>query len=97
MSRAAQTGCCGSRQPARAAWAFPPLALGLVTLSWITLLVWDASPYGRYLNHGDWTTIGLGAAMCAAVPGGSWLVPGLLYGGGWLLSYSNYNSGRRRQ
>jgi predicted metal-binding membrane protein len=74
-----------ARRPGRVAWAFPPLALGLVTLSWITLLVWDASPYGRYLNHGDWTTIGLGAAMCAVVPGGSWLVPGLLYGGGWLL------------
>jgi predicted metal-binding membrane protein len=65
--------------------AFPPLALGLVMLSWITLVVWDASPYGRYLNHGDWTAIGLGAAMCNAVPGGAWLVPGLLYGVGWLL------------
>ena len=73
------------RQPARVARAFPPLALGLVMLSWITLVVWDASPYGRFLNHGDWTTIGIGAAMCARVPGGSWLVPGLLYGGGWLL------------
>lgn len=65
--------------------AFPPLALGLVALSWITLLVWEASPYGRYLNHGDWTALGLGAAICAAVPGGAWLVPGLLYAGGWLL------------
>jgi predicted metal-binding membrane protein len=65
--------------------AFPPLALALVALSWITLLVWEASSYGRYLNHGDWTALGLGAAVCAVVPGGAWLVPGLLYAGGWLL------------
>ena len=70
---------------ARTAPAFPPLATGLVILSWITLLVWDASPYARYLNHGDWSAIGFGAAVCAAVPGGAWLVPVLLYGSGWLL------------
>ena len=70
---------------ARTAPAFPPLATGLVVLSWITLLVWDTSPYSRYLNHGDWSTIGLGAAVCNAVPGGAWLVPVTLYGGGWLL------------
>ena len=69
----------------RTAPAFPPLATGLVVLSWITLLVWDTSPYSRYLNHGDWSTIGLGAAICASVPGGAWLVPVLLYGSGWLL------------
>jgi predicted metal-binding membrane protein len=72
-------------RPARAAPAFPPLVTGLVVLSWITLLVWDASPYARYMNHGDWTTIGLGATVCAAVPAGGWLVPVLLYGSGWLL------------
>ena len=70
---------------ARTAPAFPPLATGLVVLSWITLLVWDASPYARYLNHGDWSAIGLGATICASVPGGTWLVPILLYGSGWLL------------
>ena len=52
-----------------AGW-FPPLATGLVVLSWIALLVWDTSPYARYLNHGDWSEIGLGAAICASVPGG---------------------------
>ncbi|HME22150.1 MAG TPA: DUF2182 domain-containing protein [Acetobacteraceae bacterium] len=74
-----------ARQATRAASGFPPLATGLVALSWITLLIWGASPYARYLYHGDWTTIGLGAALCAVVPGGAWLVPGLLYCGGWLL------------
>jgi predicted metal-binding membrane protein len=49
------------------------------------LLVWDTSPYARYLNHGDWAAIGLGAVVCASVPGGAWLVPVLLDGGGWLL------------
>ena len=72
-------------RPLRAAAGFPPLALGLVGLAWITLFAWEASPYARYLHHGDWTTLGLGAALCVAVPGGAWLVPGLLYSGGWLL------------
>jgi predicted metal-binding membrane protein len=70
---------------ARAARGFAPLALGLAALAWLALLIWDASPYGRYLNHGDWSTLGLGAVLCAVVPGGAWLLPGLLYAGGWLL------------
>ncbi len=74
-----------ARRPARMAAGFPALAVGLATLSWITLLIWEASPYGRYLHHGDWATIGFGATICTAVPAGAWLVPGLLYGGGWLL------------
>jgi predicted metal-binding membrane protein len=65
--------------------SFPRLAVGLVVLSWITLLIWEASPYGRYLNHGDWTAPELGAAICAAVPSCSWLVPIVLYCSGWLL------------
>ena len=74
-----------ARWKAPIAAGFPPLAVALVILSWISLLVWDASPYGRYLHHGDWTTIGFGSLICMAVPGGSWLVPGILYAGGWLL------------
>lgn len=69
---------------ARAAAGFPPLALGLAALAWAILLAWDASPYGRYLNHGDWTTLGLGAAICAALPGGPWLVGASVYAGGWV-------------
>jgi predicted metal-binding membrane protein len=64
---------------------FPPLATGLAVLSWIALLIWEASPYGRYLNHGSWGAGSIGAIICSAVPGGSWLIPSLIYGGGWLL------------
>jgi len=64
---------------------FPPLAGGLVVLSWITLVIWEASPYRRYLQHGDWTSIRFGGSICTVLPGGRWLVPGLFYGGGWLL------------
>jgi predicted metal-binding membrane protein len=67
------------------AHGFPPLAAGLVVLSWIALLIWETGPYGRYLHHGDWTAPGLGTAICAAVPGGSRLVSGVLYSSGWLL------------
>jgi predicted metal-binding membrane protein len=69
----------------RATASFPALAVGLVSLSWIILLVWDASPYSRYLHHGDWATVGFGASICRAVPGSSWLIPALFYGSGWLL------------
>jgi predicted metal-binding membrane protein len=65
--------------------AFLPLMGGLIALSWITLALWAASPYGRYLDHGQWTQIGLAASLCQALPGGSWLVPAALYSAGWLL------------
>jgi predicted metal-binding membrane protein len=65
--------------------AFPPLAMGLIAFSWITLLAWEASPYGRYLNHGDWTALGLAGNICRALPAGGLMVPGLLYVGGWAL------------
>jgi predicted metal-binding membrane protein len=74
-----------ARLPIAAGGVLPPIALGLAGLSWVTLLAWEASPYSRYLNHGDWSTLGLGTAICAAVPGGTWLVPLLLYAGGWVL------------
>ncbi len=57
----------------------------LVLLAWFTLWVWEQSPYGRYLNHGQWDEIGLAANICRAIPAGEFLVPGLLYAGGWIL------------
>lgn len=30
-----------------------PFLVGLITLAWITLWVWERSPYGRYLTHGE--------------------------------------------
>ena len=37
--------------------------------------LWAASPWARYLDHGDWTRLGLVGAICAAVPGGGVLLP----------------------
>lgn len=58
---------------------------GLVVCAWLTLWLWELSPYGRYLNHGSWTELGLAASICRAVPGGEILVPMALYVGGWVL------------
>jgi predicted metal-binding membrane protein len=57
----------------------------LIGLAWFTLWVWTESPYGRYLDHGDWTRIGFAADICAALPAGETIVPVLLYVGGWVL------------
>jgi predicted metal-binding membrane protein len=62
----------------------PVLAL-LAAAAWLALALWATSPYGRYLDHGDWPDIGLSAAICRALPGGATLLPALLYTGGWLL------------
>ena len=65
-----------------------PLLSGLVALSWLTLWIWEQSPYGRFLDHGRWTEIGLAASLCSALPAGPVVLPGLLYVGGWLLMSS---------
>jgi predicted metal-binding membrane protein len=67
----------------------PRLFMGLwgltFVLAWVTLWLWEHSPYGRYLDHGDWTRAGIAQSLCASVPAGDWLVPLALYSGGWLL------------
>jgi predicted metal-binding membrane protein len=65
-------------------WFLPTFA-GLVVFAWLALWLWAQSPYGRYLDHGDWTRIGIGGAICSAVPAGETLVPAILYIGGWML------------
>ena len=65
-----------------------PLLSGLVALSWLTLWIWEQSPYGRFLDHGRWTEIGLAASLCSVLPAGPVVLPGLLYVGGWLLMSS---------
>jgi predicted metal-binding membrane protein len=65
--------------------AFLPLIGGLIALAWLTLLLWELSPYGRYLDHGRWTELGLAAYLCRALPAGSVVLPALLYVGGWIL------------
>lgn len=57
----------------------------LVGIAWLTLWIWTESPYGRYLDHGDWTRIGLAASICRALPAGETVLPVLLYVGGWVL------------
>jgi predicted metal-binding membrane protein len=64
---------------------FVLVALPLSALAWAALWLWAQSPYGRYLDHGDWTEIGLAASICRALPAGELLLPGLLYVGGWVL------------
>jgi len=65
--------------------AFLPLIGGLIALAWLTLLLWELSPYGRYLDHGRWTELGLAAYLCRALPAGSVVLRALLYVGGWVL------------
>ena len=62
----------------------PVMAL-LIASAWLALSLWAASPYGRYLDHGNWSDIGLAAAICRALPAGDVLLPAVLYAGGWLL------------
>lgn len=57
----------------------------LVTLAWLTLWIWEQSPYGRYLDHGRWTEIGLAGSICRVLPNGAVVLPALLYVGGWIL------------
>src|SRR5690348_11584048 len=62
-----------------------PIMLGLIGTAWSSLLLWERTPYGRYLDHGSWTEIGIAAAFCRALPAGEILLPLLLYAGGWTL------------
>ena len=63
---------------------FLPLLGGVAVVTWVTLAIWSASPYGRYVSH-DWTSLGLAAYMCAALPAGEILLPAFLYVLGWVL------------
>nr|CCA80246.1 conserved membrane hypothetical protein [blood disease bacterium R229] len=64
---------------------FLPVLGGVVTLAWATLWLWARSPYGRYLDHGDWTASGPAAWLCRAIPGGSLILPAALYALAWTL------------
>jgi predicted metal-binding membrane protein len=64
---------------------FLPLMGLLIASAWLTLWLWAASPYGRYLDHGSWLQIGLAGSLCRALPAGEVVLPALIYVGGWLL------------
>lgn len=65
------------------------LVWGLLTLlvlaAWGALVLWTASPYGRYLEHGGWEDAGVLAALCRAVPQGDIVVPTVLHAAAWML------------
>lgn len=64
---------------------FLPVLAGLIALAWVTLWAWSRSPYGRYLDHGDWTASGPAAFLCRAVPAGDIVLPIALYAAAWIL------------
>ena len=64
---------------------FRPVFAALVTLAWMALWAWARSPYGRYLEHGDWTASGPAAFLCQVVPAGDVVVPMVLYAASWIL------------
>lgn len=68
-------------------WRGPALPLigSLIALAWLSLLIWQRSPYGRYLDHGQWTQIGLSASLCRALPQGRVVLPAVFYVIGWTL------------
>ncbi|MFQ5754807.1 MAG: DUF2182 domain-containing protein [Acidiferrobacterales bacterium] len=55
---------------------FLPAMAALVTVAWLTLWIWDRSPYGRYLTHGQLGELDLESGI---------LVPAVLYVAGWTL------------
>src|SRR5262249_31567400 len=71
-------GAVGTRR-----W-FAPIALLLTGTAWLALLLWEQSPYGRYLDHPRWTDVGVAAALCRALPAGDVVLPLLIYAGGGL-------------
>ena len=64
---------------------FMPIMGGLIGFAWVALLLWEQSPYGRYLDHGNWTEIGAAGVLCRALPGGGASLAGLLVVAGWML------------
>jgi predicted metal-binding membrane protein len=69
----------------RHAHVFLPVLAALIALAWVTLWAWSRSPYGRYIEHGDWTASGPAASLCRVVPAGDVVVPVVLYAVAWIL------------
>jgi predicted metal-binding membrane protein len=66
-----------------------PLALALVAVlalaAWLTLALWAASPYARYVEHAGWADAGAFARLCRALPYGAVVVPASLHALAWVL------------
>ena len=63
----------------------PALVLALIAAAWITLVVWGASPWRRYLDHGSWDDVAWLVAVCRGVPEGPRMIGAGAYAGAWLL------------
>ena len=64
---------------------FVPVLTALVVLAWAALAAIGASPYGRWLEHGDFAAAGPIAAWCRSLPGGTLLLPAALQAIAWVL------------
>ena len=67
--------------------AFVASGLALAAAAWACSRS-GREPHGRYLEHGDWTQLGLVGAICARIPFGPSLLPGAAYVAGWVLMLS---------
>src|SRR5262252_7204866 len=63
----------------------PALIAALAVLAWVSIALWSASPYARYLDHRGWLDVAWLQAVCDAVPQGNLVVPAALHTGAWLL------------
>ncbi len=67
---------------------FMPVMGLLVACAWIVLWTWEQSPYGRYLNHGDFGALNLDSAICRAIAEGvlrDAVLPATLFIVGWVM------------
>src|SRR6185369_10448015 len=72
------------REPQRDT-ALALLLAGLSIAAWLALWSWSASPYARYAAHDGWLDATAFAALCRALPGGTLVVPAVLYALAWVL------------
>lgn len=82
MSSLADSQASGAARNQR---VFLAILVTLIALAWLVLWAWVRSPYGRYLEHGDWTASGPAAFLCRAIPAGDVLVPMALYAVAWIV------------
>jgi len=66
-------------------YVVPALIALLAALAWVSMVLWSASPYARYFDHGGWLDAAGLHALCEAVPEGSLVVPAVLHAGAWVL------------
>jgi predicted metal-binding membrane protein len=64
----------------------PALLIAVLSAAaWLSLALWAASPYARYVEHPGWADAGAFAQLCRALPKGEIVVPAVLHALAWLL------------